>query len=94
MGFADYGMEPEEAKRLKKYCLSAEFDEHTLLFNSALSANKYLVSEIYYSIAKGLSYEDIDRVCYIPISKVDFYGYQRKTLYIFRDMLKLHGKWH
>lgn len=92
-GYDDYGLEPGEDKKIKKYCASAGFDDHLLLFNSALDANKQLASELYYSISKGLSYEDIDRVCYIPISKGDFYGYQRKTLYIFRDMLRLHGKW-
>lgn len=92
-GYDDYGIEPGEDRKLKKYCTSAEFDEHLLLFNSALEANKYLANDLYYSIVKGLSYEDIDRVCYIPISKGDFYGYQRKTLYTFRDMLRLYGKW-
>lgn len=93
MGYDDYGLGPGEDKRLKKYCTSPDFDDHMLLLNSALGANKYLASDLYYSIAKGLSYEDMDRTCYIPISKGDFYGYQRKTLYIFRDMLRLYGKW-
>ena len=92
-GYEYYGFEPGEDKRLKKYCSSAEFDEHILLLQAAIEAHKEIAPDLFYSIAKGMSYEDVDRLNYIPITKGDFYGHQRNTLYIFRDMLRMIGKW-
>ena len=93
-GYDDYGFEEKEDKRLKAYCRSAEFEDHILLFHACLSANRQLAATLNYSLVNALSYEDIDKKCYIPISKGDFYGWQRKALAIFREMLILNGKWN
>lgn len=92
-GYRDYGIEPEEAREIKKHCASAEFNEHQLLFTSALSENKELAADLYYSIVKGLSYEDLDRICYMPIPKTDFYAHQRKTMGRFVGLLKVNELW-
>lgn len=92
-GYRDYGLKPEEAREIKKYCASSDFNEHQLLFTSAMSTNKELAADLYYSILKGLSYEDLDRICYMPIPKGDFYGYQRKVIGRFVGLLKVNELW-
>ena len=92
-GYDDYGFEKKEDKRLKAYCQSVEFDDQILLFHACLEANKQLAGTLYYSLVNNLSYEDIDQRKYVPISKGDFYGWQRKALNIFRNLLILSRKW-
>lgn len=93
-GFVDGNIKSEkESSKLKEYCRKPDFDEHVNLMHAAVSANQSLASDLYYSIVNNLSYEDISRIKYIPISKTDFYGYQRKCLYLFRDLLKMYGRW-
>lgn len=93
-GFAEGEKKGEkESSKLKEYCKNPDFDEHINLMHAAISANSSLAADLYYSIVNSLSYEDISRVKYIPISKTDFYAYQRKCMYIFRDLLRMHGKW-
>ena len=93
ISFREYGFEPGEEKRLKEYCRKSDFNDHTDLINAALSANPSIANDLYYSIVTGLSYDKIGRIRYIPITKVDFYGYQRKCLNIFRNFLLMQGKW-
>ena len=92
-GYKDYGFEQGEEKKLKEYCKNSGFSDHELLLNAAIETNPAIASDLYYTIVSGLSYESIDKVRYVPISKGDFYGYQRKCLYIFRDFLRIYGKW-
>ena len=91
--YADYGFDINEAKRLKEYCRRSEFADHKLLMDSAISANACIAVDLYFSIAGGVSYEDLIKIKYIPLPKSDFYGYQRKCLDIFRRLLLLSGKW-
>lgn len=91
-GYKDYGFAEGEEQKVKQYCRGGDFLEHDLLLQSAISANPYIASDLYYSVVKGVSYESIDRIKHIPMSKADFYGYQRKCLAIFRNWLLLYGK--
>lgn len=93
MGYADYGFDEKEDKKLKAYCTRPEFEDQILLFHACLEANRYISAVLYFSIANGVSYEDLDRIKYVPISKGDFYGWQRKAMSLFRDMLIMNGKW-
>lgn len=85
-GYMDYGFNADEAKKLKEYCRSAQFTEHNMLMQSALSSNQSIASELYYSIARGISYDELTKIKHIPLSKTDFYGYQRKCLAIFKEL--------
>ena len=91
--YKDYGFEENEDKKLKAYCRSPNFSEQILLHHCALSSNPSLADDLYYSIINKLSYEELSKIKYIPSPKSDFYGYQRKCLRNFRDLLILHGKW-
>lgn len=91
--YRDYGFEPGEEKKLKEYCRGPNFSDHKTLIDSAISSNPYIASDLYYSIAGGVSYDDLCKIKHVPIPKVDFYGYQRRCLSIFRNFLLLYEKW-
>lgn len=91
--YKDYGFQEGEEKEILMYIHSKDFDDHLILLQSAIISNVHIASEIYYSIIKGISFESVDKIKYIPISKNDFYGYRRNALYIFKQFLELHGKW-
>lgn len=93
MGYQEYGFDPGEEKKLKEYCQSADFTDHDILLQAAISSNPAIAADIYYSLVKGLSFERISNIRYIPIPKADFYGYQRNCLAIFRNLLVMCGKW-
>lgn len=83
--YSDYGFWKDEAKKLKEYCKSAQFEEHDKLLQSAIQSNKSIASELYYSIVRGISYDELIKIRHIPLSKTDFYGYQRKCLALFKQ---------
>lgn len=83
--YLDYGMDKDEVKQLKEYCKSAQFVEHDKLLQSAITSNKSIAAELYYSIVRGISYEELIKIKNIPLPKTDFYGYQRKCLAIFKE---------
>lgn len=94
VGYEDYGFSDEEAKKLLAYCHDPrKFGEHELLLKSAISAQKEIANLLYFSITNNCSWERLDNIQYIPISKVDFYAYRRKALALFRNALIECGKW-
>lgn len=92
-GFADYGFVPGESDKLKAWCQKSDFSEEFLLLESAKMANASIFNDIYFSIVRGVSYEKMDFKVYQNIGKSDFYGYQRKTLAIFRAGLIECGRY-
>lgn len=93
MGYKDYGFDNEnEAKKIMEYCRGPDFIYRKELIESAERANKSIADDIYYSIMKDLSYDDISVKTIIPYSKTDFYAYRRKCLFFFRDMMRWYGK--
>lgn len=92
-GYADYGFCEGEEKKLKQWCKGPDFTEEFLLLESAKIANKDIFNDIYFSIVRGVSYESMDRKVYQGIDKGSFYGYQRKTLAIFRAGLIECGRY-
>ena len=91
--YADYGFDEGEEKRLKKYCTDANFCDHELLLESAISANPTIAIDLFYSLTRGIGYDKLSNAKYIPMPKTDFYGYQRKCLSIFKNFLVFNGKW-
>ena len=86
-GYKDYGFDSDEAKKLKAFCRRPDFAEHKLLIDSAVSANPAIASDLYYSLVNGISYDSLLKIKFIPLPQVDFYGYQRKCISIFRNNL-------
>lgn len=91
-GYIDYGFESGEEKKIMNYCSDGHFSEHDILLQAAVSANPCIASDLYYSIVNGVSYEAIEKIKQIPLSKSDFYGYRRKCLGIFKKHSLLYGK--
>lgn len=92
-GFADYGFSPGEETKLKEWCRKPDFSEEFLLLESARMANASIFNDIYFSIVRGVSYEKLDFKVFQNIDKGSFYGYQRKTLAIFRAGLIEVGRY-
>lgn len=92
-GYKDYGFENKEAEKLMEYCRGPDFIYRRELIDSAERANISIADDIFYSIMKNLSYDDLVIKSDIPYSKTDFYAYRRECLFFFRDMMRLYGKW-
>ena len=90
--YGDYGFAPGEEKKLKAFCQQPVFSEDLLLLECAKQSNQAIGSDLYFSIVKGLSYEVLDKKTWQRYAKVDFYGYQRKTLALFREALIKCGR--
>lgn len=84
-----YGMTQKEVHELKRYCKSEEFNKTDLLKACIEDTNIELLNPLYDSIRYGLSYERLCMRDWVPISKIDFYGYQRKCLAKFRNAMIL-----
>lgn len=93
MSIEDHGLTKEEYEGIKEYCMSGNFQDHGLLLQSAMEANSTICAELYISLVLGASFERIDGLRYIPISKSDFYAYRRKTVAIFKAYMVQVGIW-
>lgn len=89
--YADYGFQRNEEKYIKYLARQPSYEQRLLLFDSAYSANQDIAEDIIFSIVSGTSYDEIMKIHYIPVTRVDFYGYSRKTLAIYRDKLREYG---
>lgn len=92
-GYKEYGFEKGEEKLLKEFCKKEGFSEHDILLQASISSNPAIASDLFYSLINGISYDNLSKIKYIPLPKSDFYGYQRRCLSIFRNLLLLMGKW-
>lgn len=85
---------PEEEERLRRRCITAEGYDRDLLFQICQCVAPGLGNYIFASLTiKRNGYDTQMRKVYIPATKADFYGYQRKVLDEFYRMLKLLGRW-
>lgn len=88
MLYSDYGMPPELVKELKTLCKHLDEEGHINLLLCAMKANRGIAPAIYYSLASGASYDFLSDKMIIPVSKVDFYAYQRYCLFLFNNTRK------
>lgn len=91
--YKDYGIDGEEIKRLKEICSNLDDEEDYLLKNATQYACPDLADQIYRSIKNNISYDVMVEKEYVPIGKGDFYGYRRKSVYIFMNLLIFSGKY-
>ena len=81
-----YKISTEERDRLME---SAKQKENAALVKIASEeSNIGLSNVLYFSVTTGKGYGQIEKNCYIPAKKDDFYAYQRRALYIFKLLLK------
>lgn len=86
-GYDDYGFKPGEERELLKRCRSGGPDLQAIILAAAIEANAGVAGDLFYSIVRGWSYERLCTPDALGISKVDFYGYRRKTLAIIKNAL-------
>lgn len=85
--YYDYGISDDEVKEMFSICQDKKFSQKHELMLCAEESNKQLAIFLFASIVNGESYERILSYAWIPICKNDFYGYRRKTLALFREMI-------
>lgn len=92
---ADHGVFPEDEERIKKYCLrEADEDGRKLLMQVCRSEAPGLEQQVFDSLTVPRNgYDTQMHKGYIPVTKADFYAYQRKVMAEFYHMLRLLGRW-
>lgn len=83
--FSDYGISHERAQEL--LALARQEQNRTLLCRAAENSCPWLSDCLVRSLTGGGGYESLYIRTYIPATKADFYGYRRKTLAAFNDLL-------
>lgn len=83
-GYKHYGITEEHAREIIRACMSADKAHTELLREACIQSNPYIHKELYRSITENRSY---DRFYYIPIGRSDFYGYRRKAIAIYEQMM-------
>lgn len=90
----DHGVSPEDENILRERCRGAIGYDKELLWQICCSAAPGIGKQIFDSLTQTrCGYDAQMRKDYIPATKADFYGYQRKVLAEFYRMLKLLGRW-
>lgn len=91
-GYKDYGFTEGEEKLLLAWVRRVGFNHSRALLTSCKTANPSISDDLYYSIVRNVSYDDLLRVyVYQPYAKNDFYAYRRKALAIFRKKMIRQG---
>lgn len=85
--YFDYGFKEGEEKQLQEFCRRSDFSEDSLLLECAKKSNPVIGGDLYFSLIRGLSWEQMDKRTCQMYSKGDFYAYRRKTLGLFRVAL-------
>ena len=92
-GYSDYGFKPGEERQLQEFCRRPDFAEDFLLLECSKKSNPVIGGDLYFSLIRGLSWEQLDKRTCQQYSKVDFYAYRRKTLGLFRAALIECGRY-
>lgn len=94
MKLIDHNVPSEDVQELKNRCINSEGYDRDLLFQICQCVAPGLGGYIFNSLTmRRCGYDMQTRKVYIPATKADFYGYQRKVLAEFYRMLKLLGRW-
>lgn len=87
--YSDYGLSHQETKFLLKLCKDDSMS--TLLEEAAKEVYPEIALELTNSLHLGWSWEFMNSQEYIPIDANSFYGYRRKTLWVFSQKAKAQG---
>lgn len=91
-GYKDYGFTDGEEKRLMQWVRSVGFKHNHALWTSCRTANPAITDDLYYSLVRNVSYDDLERASIDQTyAKNDFYAYRRKAMGIFREKMKRRG---
>lgn len=75
--FKDYGISQDQATKLRKWCRNATPEQQALILQCCQAARPDMATILFFSITQGVGYDVLSRAVYIPLSAIDFYGYQR-----------------
>lgn len=93
MKLYDHDVPPEYEEKVRALCRTAAGYDLELLKHAITSAAPGIEKSIQDSLTTGTGYVELSKKEYIPVTKADFYGYQRKALAEFYRMLRLLGRW-
>lgn len=93
MKLYDHGVPPEDEPKVRALCRTAAGYDLDLLHHAIASAAPGIEKPVQDSLTTGIGYVELSKKEYIPVTKADFYGYQRKALAEFYHMLRLLGRW-
>lgn len=77
-----------EARRIERYLGNATQEELQELLRITTSLGGIVGNDIYYSIVTGISYELLENVNGVPMSKPNFYKLKDKALERFLEYLR------
>lgn len=82
MGYDDYNLHMDDVRAIKELCknIKAGSEDELVLKGCCRVVNPNIAEQLYASLTKGLSYDEMSKREYIPIYKNDFYGYRRKAM--------------
>lgn len=84
--YRHYGMTSECVKWLRAYCRTTPHPD--IILEVAKMTNDCITEALYKSLRFGKSLTELqDIVDYIPYDKEDFYGYQRKAMFLLMERL-------
>lgn len=87
--YADYGLDKKSVKALLQLCRDTRY--YHILSESAQEVYPMIALELTNSLHLGWSWETLDTKKYVPIDSNSFYGYRRKTLWVFAQKIKERG---
>lgn len=88
----DYGLSDDTRRLLIDFCIHADAKDQRIIERACNSAKPEIAKQLFDSLTLGLSYDKLSARQYIPLPRQDFYGYQRKTLSLIDDQLRLFGR--
>lgn len=80
MKWQDYSLTSNRVHYLREYCKDS--NNISMVVSAAAFANLPLSGAIVKSLTTGIGYVELSKREYIPITKVDFYAYQRRAVAI------------
>lgn len=81
--FSNYGLNKEQCAEIKMFCRKPEREprDKRIIETACALSNENIKEPLFKSLTLGLSYDKLSARQYIPLSRVDFYGYQRRALF-------------
>ena len=90
----DYGISREEAKKIEEYCRKATGYEQDLILQAAQSVYPEIAQFLFVNLTTGIGYDNISKICHIPMQRKDFQGYRRKTIETYSRLMSLLKRWN
>lgn len=91
-GYGDYDITEEEKNQILSFCRKSGKEDREIIFFALKELPPYIMPYIYISLIDGKSFEKLDALYNIALSKSDFYGYRRKGIEALKRYMLICGK--